>query len=340
MLLLPSGNEVFSRSYSFEIIEHSQVGEARRFAQRMCQILDFNEEHTGEVSIVINELGNNLVKYGITGVLALRADRHKDQNVLHIIAYDYGPGMDDVEVNLRDGFTTGTTPGTGLGAVRRLSDAFDIYSDPSGTIISSIHGSRNSNINEEYLIGAVTYPYSGETYCGDSWAVCAEPDCTSIIASDGLGHGEAAYRTSLEAIELFLKESHTKLDVLMMSVHEALRRTRGAAIFLLNLTMDKISFAGVGNIRTVLCFPDHRTKTLISQNGTAGIQVRAPKVLSHDWPRGSVLVLQSDGIQSRWDLSRYKNILLYHPNILAAALMRDYRRPKDDSMVVVIARRK
>lgn len=340
MLPLPSGNEVFARSYYFEIIENSQVGEARRFAQRMCEILDFNEQRTGEVSIVINELGHNLVKYGITGVLALRADRHNDQNVLHIISYDYGPGMTDVEVNLRDGYTTGKTPGTGLGAVRRLSDSFDIYSDPQGTIISSIHGNHDSNINEEYMVGALTYPYAGETYSGDSWAIRTSPDVTSIIASDGLGHGEPAYRTSLQAIDFFLNDNHAHLDILMTALHESLRRTRGAALFLLNLTMNKITFAGVGNIRAVICYPDFHTETLISQNGTAGIQVRAPKVLSHDWPRGSVLVLQSDGIQSRWDLSKYKNILLYHPNILAAALMRDYRRPKDDSMVIVVARRK
>lgn len=340
MLPLPNGNEVFARSYFFEIIETSQIGEARRFAQRMCEILDFNEEHTGEVSIVINELGNNLVKYGITGMLTLRADRHPNQNILHIIAYDYGPGMVDVEVNMRDGYTTGTTPGTGLGAVRRLSDSFDIYSDPQGTIISSIHGSRDSNINEEYLIGALTYPFQGEAYSGDSWAVRTTPDFTSIIASDGLGHGELAYRTSLAAIDVFLKHTDGRLDLLMMALHETLRRTRGAAIFLLHLAMDKLCFAGVGNIRAVICYPDHHTETLISQNGTAGIQVRSPKVLSHDWPRGTVLVVQSDGIQSRWDLSRYKSILLYHPNILAAALMRDYRRPKDDSMVIVVSRRK
>lgn len=340
MLPLPNGNELFAKSYPFEILESSQIGEVRRFCARICEALDFTEERAYQVTIVINELGNNLIKYAVGGVLIIRADRHEDQNILHIISIDSGPGMLDVEVNMRDGYTTGTTPGTGLGAVRRLSDAFDIYSDTQGTIISSIHGSRTSNINEEFLIGAVTFPFSGEVFCGDAWAFrCAQGSC-SLIASDGLGHGEHAYRTSLLAVEMFLSKPNLKLDEMMMLLHSTLKRTRGAAIFLLNIVRDQIQFAGVGNIRTVICFPDNHTQTLISQNGTAGLQVRDPRVLSEEWPRGSAIVLHSDGIQTRWDLSRYKNITLYHPNILAAALMRDYRRPNDDSMIVVLTRRK
>ena len=61
---------------------------------------------------------------------------------MEIAAIDRGPGM-DLERCLADGFSTGGTPGTGLGAVRRLSDSFDAYSLPAGSIaVARVAGQR------------------------------------------------------------------------------------------------------------------------------------------------------------------------------------------------------
>ena len=47
---------------------------------------------------------------------------------------------------LTDGYSTAGTPGTGLGAVRRLANEFDIYSAPGeGTIVMARFGARDSN---------------------------------------------------------------------------------------------------------------------------------------------------------------------------------------------------
>ena len=43
---------------------------------------------------------------------------------------DHGPGIADIEQALRDGFTTGNGLGLGLGGARRLSNEFDIRSQP------------------------------------------------------------------------------------------------------------------------------------------------------------------------------------------------------------------
>ena len=64
MLQSSSGNNSEDSSYRFAIDEVSQVGEARRFALVLCSDLDFEETRKGRVAIVINELGNNLVRYG------------------------------------------------------------------------------------------------------------------------------------------------------------------------------------------------------------------------------------------------------------------------------------
>ena len=49
-----------------------------------------------------------------------------------------------------------------------------------------------------------------------------------------------------------------------------------------------------------------------------------------------MLVLHSDGLQSRWDLSTYPGLLARHPAVIGGALLRDFRRQRDDASVVVI----
>ena len=50
----------------------SNVGEARRFALNLCAELDFDETRKGRVGIIVNELGNNLIRYAQKGELILR----------------------------------------------------------------------------------------------------------------------------------------------------------------------------------------------------------------------------------------------------------------------------
>jgi hypothetical protein len=49
-----------------------------------------------------------------------------------------------------------------------------------------------------------------------------------------------------------------------------------------------------------------------------------------------VLILHSDGIQSKWDLSPYAGLLARHPAVIGGALLRDFRRQRDDASVVVV----
>ena len=56
--------------------------------------------------------------------------REQDPAELEILALDRGPGMANLEQCLRDGYSTGSVPGQGLGAIMRLSSASDFYSIP------------------------------------------------------------------------------------------------------------------------------------------------------------------------------------------------------------------
>ncbi len=49
-----------------------------------------------------------------------------------------------------------------------------------------------------------------------------------------------------------------------------------------------------------------------------------------------MLVLHSDGLHTRWDLAAYPGLAARHPAIIGGALLRDFRRQRDDASVVVI----
>ena len=121
------------------VTESSQVGEARRTAARMGEAAGLNETARGKIAIAVTELANNLVRYAREGRLFFQIHREsRGGPFLELISVDRGPGMADTNRCMEDGFSTGGTPGNGLGAVRRLSDEFDIDSTPAaGTVILS-----------------------------------------------------------------------------------------------------------------------------------------------------------------------------------------------------------
>ena len=73
-----------------------------------------------------SELGRNSIKYGGGGVVYL--DKLVDglRQGVGLIFVDAGPGIPDLELALRDGYTTGGGLGLGLGGSKRLVDEFDI----------------------------------------------------------------------------------------------------------------------------------------------------------------------------------------------------------------------
>ena len=381
-----NGNEIHRRSHVFQISESSQVGEARRFALVLCDELGFTETRCGRVAIVVNELANNLVRYARDGRIVMRSltsgtesrssvlntteqdstgersdakrSVESEQSGIEIAAIDRGPGLDLSRV-FQDGYSTGSTPGTGLGAVRRQSDVFDVYSHGDcGTVILSCifsqslqsHGATDSaaslvhglgedrtGMQSGFEIGAVGVPIDGETVSGDAWAVLVG-DEVRVVVADGLGHGLNAHDASVAAIDSFQAHPASNLEQLMKTIHGNLKSTRGAAVFLLETRANVISFTGVGNIRALhqLAF---KTRPLISQNGTAGVQMRSVRTLSQEWDQTGYLILHSDGITSRWDLMKYPGLFGRHPALIAQIIYRDHARGSDDASIVVLRRK-
>jgi anti-sigma regulatory factor (Ser/Thr protein kinase) len=155
----------------FVIDDGSKVGEARRAAQTLATF-EFTAEAAGKVSIAATELANNLLNHAGGGELLLQRLGPDESPVIELLAIDRGPGMTNLERCMRDGYSTSGTPGTGLGAVRRLANEFDIHSAPGeGTIVMARFGAP-----QPVRYGGVSVAIHGEIECGDEWLVVAERD--------------------------------------------------------------------------------------------------------------------------------------------------------------------
>lgn len=326
---------------AFPMGDASRVGEARRHAADLAQACGLDEVEAGRLAIVVTELGTNLVRHAREGRLLLSA--RPDRAEVEVISIDEGPGIHDVERSLDDGFSTGGTPGTGLGAVRRLADHFDLHSDvPRGTVIVARVRSASQPADTSALsAGAVSLAAPGERVCGDGWGFALEGTRAAVMVADGLGHGPDAAEASREALECFAAAPlRTAPREMLQQAHARLRSTRGAAVMVLHAdaAQGTVRSAGAGNVmaRLVSGVAD---RTLLCQHGTAGITIRTPEETSTPWPPHAILVVFTDGIETRWKAEEVIPVLGRDPTLAAAVLARDHCRGRDDATVAVLRRK-
>jgi serine/threonine-protein kinase RsbT len=77
-----------------------------------------------------SELARNTLDYGKGGIVTVDVTESGTRRGLRITFEDQGPGIPDIELALRDGYTTGKGMGLGLGGARRLCNEFSIQSEP------------------------------------------------------------------------------------------------------------------------------------------------------------------------------------------------------------------
>ncbi len=323
--------------------DRSQVGEVRRVATSMAGRAGLDEQDQGRVALVLTEALNNAVKHGGGGEVVLRPIANSRSGVEALIV-DKGPGIADIERALRDGYSTAGTPGTGLGAVARVADTFDIYSAAgAGTALLVrvwARADRTAPVSHpapSLSTGTVCLPRSGETECGDAWAVGRSGHRVILIVADGLGHGPDAATASREAIHVFWKSLSLPPADILAEIHGALRSTRGAAVAVaaLDPELKEIRYAGVGNIAASIVSAIE-TRSMVSHNGTVGHEVRKVQEFRYDWPAGALVIMQSDGLQTHWRLDRYPGLVTRDPALIAAVLYRDFNRGRDDVTVLAV----
>lgn len=304
--------------------ERSQAAEARRVAMHFATRMNYTETVVGKVGVVVSEAASNLLKHAKQGEILLSAAGSS----LELLAIDRGPGM-DVAACLRDGYSTAGTQGSGLGAMSRMSDHFDAYSNHAGTVLWAAFGPHNGSY------GAARAPKKGETLCGDSWSVIQNGSATWVLVVDGLGHGEFAALAAERAVQAFEDGRFDTVTGMMDNIHAALRPTRGAAVAVASIEGDTVNYCGLGNIAGVL-YGGGSNIHMVSFNGTAGVEARKIAKFTYKWNPGAILIMHSDGLQTQWTLDKYPGIMRQSPAVIAGVLYRDFTRGRDDSTVLVV----
>lgn len=330
-----------STASAFRINDRSIVAEVRRAAAAQARAMGWSDTACGESEIVATELATNLLKHARDGVVALsRAPAVPEGLVL--IAIDRGPGIADLARSFGDGFSTSGSPGTGLGAIRRLAFETDVVSAPDGTVMVAEMRNRaapppKNSERASARIAGFGVPKDGQPVNGDAWAHRSVDRTLAIMVCDGLGHGYDAAKASERAIDCFNREGWKTPKELLELANDALRPTRGAAaaVAVIELVERRVRFAGIGNIVAGIVVDD-RAHHMVSSNGILGTATRFTE-FDYAWPRGATLIMHSDGLSARWQPTRWGGVWKRHPALIAGLVYRDLARGTDDAVIVVVS---
>jgi anti-sigma regulatory factor (Ser/Thr protein kinase) len=317
------------------ITDESSVGEARRKALLIAQRLGFDQTRSGEMALLATESSRNVLIHGGGGQIAILAMQDPPHAVARILAMDRGGGIANVAQAMADGYSTAGTMGGGMGAMKRMASALEVFTGKHGTIVLLEIG--DAVTSNHLRIAGLAVPYPGERFCGDAWGFHQDAERMVVLLADGLGHGRDAAEAAAEAIATFHKRQDLAPSEILGYVHDSLKKTRGAVAGIAEIRPKEgyLAYAGVGNISASVV-TGGASRSLVSHNGTLGMVIARIQEFRVPWTSDSVLVVHSDGVQSKWDLTSYAGLVARHPAIIGAALLRDFRRQRDDASVVVV----
>lgn len=327
----------------FRIDSDSAVGSARRAGVRLAGQLGFTEERAAEVGIVASEVTSNVWRHGEHGRVAVRPVVRGGVAGVEVLGIDRGPGMANVRLSGTDGHSTRGTLGIGMGAIERLSNTFEVCTNPgSGTIVvATLWPNAGRPSDDDFDLAALTRPIDGEEVCGDAVAARVHDGHLVTVVADGLGHGPLAAAASTEAVRAFHATHSADPVTLLKAMDAPLRHTRGAAIAVASIDplFRLMRFAGIGNIGAFLDDGTQR-RSALSQPGIVGHHPTPPRVVEFELTDETAVVLHSDGIREGFNMRRLPGLVTRSAVIIAAAVLRDAGLRPDDAAVLVARRRR
>jgi serine/threonine protein phosphatase PrpC len=308
---------------AIEVSQSGDVGMARRAAKAMAQLLGFDERTREELTLI--------------------PLREGDRTGIQIESVDRGPGIQNVEQAVTDGFSTAGSLGYGLGAVNRLMDEFEIASHLRGRGGARIVCQRWVAVNHPRVvprpldIGAATRPHPAKAVNGDAFVVQSWDESALVGVIDGVGHGELASQAAQTA-RLYV-ESHfdRPLSAIFAGVGRACHGTYGVVMALARFdwARERLTFASVGNVESRLS-PGLEKINIIVRRGILGLNAPHPAVTEHRWEPARMMVLHSDGLVTHWRWEDFPDLQGASATRAAGQLLRRLARDDDDATVVVV----
>lgn len=326
---------------SYKIDDRSYVAFVKREIHNLLINSGFSTQKAGEVDIVVSELTSNLIKYAQSGELLYRIDSDESNLFFEIFCIDNGVGIANVAKMMKDGNTSSSSLGQGLGAIDRLSDFFQIYTLRDwGTVQhSKIYREPFTHVPGRKAIdfGVTQVCAPGELICGDGYFVKMTGKGMQILVGDGLGHGMKAHEAVKEAIASFIASKQSSPAEILKEINNDVKKTRGLVgmVASLDFSNKEWRLCGVGNISTRI-YEGMLCKNYNSYNGIIGHNF--PRTLNESvvpMVRHQTLIMHSDGLNTRWNMANLPSILKFDPRIIATTLYKDNARRNDDMTVLV-----
>ena len=324
------------------ISEEMDVLRARKQAVSMAASMGFREIAQAEIEIAVSELGTNIVKHARSqGTLWIMPHQAGQSTGLKTIARNLLPtpapdrARQQSSLMLNDGVSTAGTLGIGISGVRRLMDAFDATIDDQGhLIITAIKWLAKSNWNRANC-SIVSRPKVGESVSGDAYYIRHLPDGFMFGIIDGLGHGPEAKHAADIAVKVIDVNHLDPLDIIIGKCHDALEKTRGAALSLgfLNYPGNRLFHAGIGNVETRIYSGNQMDKLMI-YNGTLGVSLPHFTVTDSHFAHGMLIVMHSDGISDKFELDAL--VRRQEPQEITHHIMSRFSRSHDDATVLAV----
>lgn len=320
------------------IASRPDVAGARQQARAEALLAGLSVERAAEVAIVATELATNILKYAGSGHILAQAMPQPEGTALALVAWDEGPGIANLEQMRRDRVSGGGSAGIGIGAIERLSDRAEVVTGPGGTTWACSFDGAGVVRPQGLDIAGLRLAHPSEQVCGDAWGAMAHRGGVRLVLADGMGHGTSAAEAGQAMVDLALAPPVTPPKRRLVQIIDALSRSRGGVMSMLDLQPDRqlVAYGNLGNISGF--YLRHGVqKRLASRDGFVGNPTGRPMEEELELAPGDVFILHSDGLRTVAPETAL-GATQYSALMMAALLLSDAQRHRRDDIAVAIAR--
>lgn len=317
-----------------QLKKESDVGILTQAVRESCHANHFDRVDTEQMVLACSEIGHNAVRHGHGGKAEII--KLKDGKMIQVIITDNGPGIPNIDLAKREGYSTvKTSLGLGLEGAQRLVDNFIIDSKVnSGTRVILEKYRPLSKDMVDY--GLVSIPDNKYNYNGDQY-ILKEYDGDSVLIGviDGPGQGYDAHAIA-QTCKQFVENNYRKpLSELLTALNTLMQESNddvGITCALAKISPKKFEYIGLGDTHSYLCVDGKPFIHLKNQQGRVGY-VRKVKSESFNYQYNSnlIAIFCTDGLKTIYeDISRTEEI-----QNLANQLFDQYHRPSGDATIII-----
>ncbi len=348
----PNGHEVVTRLLGYDVrllFEQALLAEsdlirlqARLFA--VASRLGFREDRIERLRLVAAELATNQSKYGGgRGLLQAWEVRLGARMAIDLFAIDYGVGIANLGMALRDGYSSGGTLGKGLGAATRLASRFAVLTRTASSAQVPWHGTAawarfeadaGAGADDLWDLGLYRRSYQDARENGDGFALCVGTGIQTVHL-DALGHGREAAALTDAARGTFSCARSLAENLAAIERLAALRRGAAVCAYACDAS-GALTWSGAGDMQACLLQNNTRVSLGLGRGVYGHVHGHLP-TKGLEWVSGGLLVTASDGLRSSWPQG-LAELAGHPPQLLAYFLGQVWGRTNDDRSCLVVRR--